>query len=290
MKNLITNYIMRPGILWLMICSFQIQLQAQNLEETIDFADKQFNNGNYQLAVKEYQRALFFSKGTHVDYLYRQIAHAFFANKQLEQASYFYELSYKTTTIDSLKYEILFNEAQCYLLSANYNKALIELMNLPDSINTYFKEKQRFYFAVTYFGLEDFTKSEENFLSLLAIDDTISKEKINKLFSKKKNLYRPNPKTAKTLSTILPGMGQMYAGDAKNSINSLLLTGGFVALGFVMAKEYTIFDAILTSLPWFMRYHEGGYKKAYDIAHDKRAMRRNNTYKEVLEIIEITKE
>jgi len=238
------------------------------------------------LAVKEYQRALFFSKGTHIDYLYRQIAHAFFANKQLEQASYFYELSYKTATIDSIKYEIIINEAQCYLLSGNYNKALIELMNLPDSNNTYFKERQRFYFAVTYFGLEDFSKSEENFLGLLAIDDTISREKINALFSKKKNLYRPNPKTAKTLSTIIPGFGQMYSGDVKNSLNSILLTGGFVTLGFVMAKEYTIFDAILTSLPWFMRYHEGGYKKAYNIAQNKRAMRRNKTYKEILEIVE----
>lgn len=282
---------MKPGILWLMICSFQLQSHAQNLQETIDFADKQFYIGNYQLAVKEYQRALFFSKGSQVDYLYRQIAHAFFANNQFEQAAYFYELSYKTATNDSTKYEILFNKAQCYLLSKNYSNALIELMNLPEkNIDPYFKERQRFYFAVTYFGLEDFDKSEECFLGLLPVEDTVSKEKIHELFSKKRNLYRPNPKTAKTLSTILPGFGQMYAGDVKNSLNSLLLTGGFVTLGFVMAKEYTIFDAVLTSLPWFMRYHEGGYKKAYNIAHNKRAMRRNNIYKEVLGIVEKAKE
>ena len=87
---------------------------AQTLDETISFADEQFYLGNYQLAVKEYQRALFFSKGQHIDYLYRQIANSFFINKQYEQASYFYELSYKTSQTDSIKYEILFNKAQSY--------------------------------------------------------------------------------------------------------------------------------------------------------------------------------
>lgn len=289
MKNLIIRYIRRPGILWLMICSFLFPATAQTLEETISFADEQFYFGNYQLAVKEYQRALFFSKGQNVDYLYHQIAHSFFINKQYGQASYFYELSYKTSQNDSARYEILFNKAQCYLLSGNYNQALVELMNLPDSTETYFKEKQSFYFAVCYFGLEDFQKSENYFLSLLDTNDLQSREKISTLFSKKRNLYRPNPKTAKTLSRILPGMGQVYSGDLKNGLNSLALTGGFVALGFVMANEYTVLDAILTSLPWFLRYYQGGYAKAYNIAHDKRAMRRNKTYKEVLEIISNTK-
>ena len=76
----------------------------------------------------------------------------------------------------------------------------------------------------------------------------------------------------------------------KNSINSLLLTGGFVTLGVFMAQDYTYLDAILTSIPWFMRYHKGGYKKAYNIAIEKRAMRRNNTYKKILETVQKSKE
>ena len=284
------KFITTLGILWLMICSFQHQTVAQSFEETINFADKQFILENYQLAVKEYQRALFFSKGEKVDYLYRQIAHSFFANKQFDQSAYFFELSFNTAKQDSIKYEILFNKVQCYLLSKKYDRAVIELVNLPENLNKYFNDKRNFYFAVTYFGLENYKDSETHFLKLIAENEIETRGIIKKLFNKKKNLYKPNPKTAKTLSIILPGAGQMYAGDAKNSINSLLLTGGFVALGIFMAQEYTYLDAILTSLPWFMRYHKGGYSRAYNIALKKRAMRRNITYKKVLETIKEAKE
>ncbi|NJO92881.1 MAG: hypothetical protein HC831_30855 [Chloroflexia bacterium] len=85
------------------ICSIPENSTAQNFEEIIHFADAQFAVENYQLAVKEYQRALFFSKGRKVDYLYRQIAHSFLANKQLDQAAYFYELSYKTARMIALR-------------------------------------------------------------------------------------------------------------------------------------------------------------------------------------------
>ncbi len=283
------KFIIKLGILWLTICSIHKNANAQNFKEIINFADTQFAIENYQLAVKEYQRALFFSKGRKVDYLYRQIAHSFFANQQFDQATYFYELSYKTAKIDSIKSEIIFNKAQCFLLNKKFDQSLIELINLPDSLNNYFNDKKNFYYAVTYFGLEKFDDSEAHFLKLVPDNETTAKEEINKLFKKKNNLYRPNPKTAQTYSKIIPGSGQMYSGDFRNGINSLLLAGGFITLGVFMAQEYTYFDAILTTLPWFMRYRKGGFIKAFEIAHNKRAVKRNKTYKHILKIIEESK-
>ena len=277
------------GILWLMIFSCQQKSYSQEFGEIIKFADRQFAVENYQLAVKEYQRALFFSKGRKLDYLYRQIAHAFFANDQFNQATYFYQLSYNTAKNDSLKNEILLNKVQCYLLWGKFDQSLVELVNLPDSLNEYFNNKRNFYYAVTYFGLEKFNDSETHFLKLIDDSNAIAKEEIKRLFKKKKNLYRPKPKTARTLSKIIPGSGQIYSGDVKNGLNSLLLTGGFATLGVYMSQELTYLDAILTTLPWFLRYRKGGFTKAYDIAHNKRAIHRNNTYKKILEIVEESK-
>ncbi len=59
--------------------------------------------------------------------------------------------------------------------------------------------------------------------------------------------------------------------------------------GVFMAQEYTYLDAILTSLPWFLRYHKGGHNKAYSIAYKKRSTRRNHTYKQILEIVQKAK-
>jgi len=282
-------FIMKPGILWLLIFNFQILISSQNLEETIKFANKQFELQNYQLAVKEYQRALFFAEGQQLDYLYQQIAHSFKINNQFEQALYFYELSYKTTNSDSIKSERIFDKSFCYIKKGDFKHSVYELLNLKDNLSDYFRDRKNFYLAVSYFGIEEFNKAESYFLSLLPENEKVGRDQIHKLFHTKKNLYRPNPNTAKVLSIILPGSGQMYSGDVKNSLNSILLTGSFVMLGVVMAQEYSIFDAVLTSLPWFTRYYKGGYLSAKKIALNKRAIRRDKTYKRILEIISDSK-
>lgn len=276
--------IILPGTWLLMIFSNLVQINAQSFEETILFADSQFENQNYQLAVKEYQRALFFSKGEKTDYLYQQIACAFFKNSQFAQAAYFYDLSYKTSTNDSLKKELTFNKAQCYLLMSDYRQSLYELTSLGNELSEYFKRKQDFYFAVSYFGIEDFEKSEAYFISLVKNDPELVNE-ISGLFSRK-NLNRPSPKTAKTLSRIIPGSGQLYAGDLKNGLNSLVLTGGLAFLGIHVYTEYSLFDSMMSVFPWFYRYYQGGSNKAHEIAYKKREIKRDKTYQSILNILE----
>lgn len=278
------KYIIIPGILLLMICNLTTLLSAQDFKETIKFADSQFSLGNYQLAVKEYQRALFFGKNDSSDYLYKKIAHAFFKNQKFDQANYFYDLSYKTATNDSLKKELIFNKTQCYMLLGDFQKSIYELTGLGNDLSEYFRNKRDFYFAITYFGLEDFEQSKIYFISLTNKKPE-AKQEIEKIFKSKKNLYRPNPKTAKTLSMIVPGSGQLYAGDIKNSINSIVLIGGIAILGLRVYNEYSLFDTFMSVFPWFTRYYQGGYNKAFDIAVKKRAIRRNKTYKQILKVI-----
>ena len=257
---------------------------AQKLQETIKFADNQYNKANYRLALKEYQRAIFFSSDN-IDYLYRQTANSFFRLKKYKEAAYYYELSYKTTKNDSIKNEILLQKASCYIITKKFQFVLLELINLPNNLSPYFTYRKNFYYSVTYFGLEDFKRSKKYFLKLVD-DNQISKIKeINQIFDKKRNLYRPNPKTAKIFSILLPGTGQLYIGDVKNSLNSLILTGGLAVLGIYMAQYYSIFDAIISTAPWFLRYYKGGYKSAKKIALKKRAKKRNDSYRKLLQII-----
>ncbi len=277
------RYMIKHGILLLIIILNNYIIVSQDFNETVKFADQQFENKNYQLAVKEYQRALLFAEGRKIDYLYRQIADAFFVNKQFDQAQYFYELSYKTCNIDSVKNEMLIKKVQCFVLLNEFRKAIIELYNLPDNIPAYYINRKNFYLAVSYYGLRDFKKSEQYFLQV--VNDSLSKQKISKLLNSKRLIYRPNPKTAKTLSMIIPGLGQIYAGDIKNSANSLALIGGLAYLGGYMAITYSFLDSVLTVMPWFIRYYQGGYANAYSQAYKKRQKRRQKTYRKILEII-----
>ncbi len=269
-----------------MICSFFAPAAvAQNLEETLKFADFQFELGNYQLALKEYQRVLFFNNEKNLQYIYEQVGSTFFYQKDYKKAAHYYELSFKTTDSDSLKTELIFKKATCLIFNKNYKLAGFELLNLSDSLDFQYSNKKNFYLAVCYWGMEDFEKAKNSFLEILPNENKSATEEINLLFRKKRNLHRPNPKTAKLLSIFIPGSGQIYSSDLKNGINSFVLTGVFVAIGIYMTQFYSIFDAVLTSIPWFMRYHKGGYRAAHKIAQQKRDNRRNETYQEVLKII-----
>lgn len=280
------DFIIKQSILFLTTCSLCVYgTSAQTLDETLKFADYQFKSANYNLALKEYQRVLFFNGNRKVQHIYEQIGNIYLYRKNFDKAKYYFELSYKTSRSDSTKTEMIFKKASCSMLDKKFKQAIFELMNIPDSTDDKTASRKNFYFAVCYWGLEDFNQAENSFLKILSKENQSGKEAIALLFDKKKNFYRPNPKTAKIMSIVLPGSGQIYSGDFKNGINSLLLTGGFVTLGIYMTHYYSFFDAFLTAIPWFMRYYQGGYKNAEKIAFAKRANRRNETYQNIIRII-----
>jgi len=271
--------------LLLIIFSLSInKITAQNIHETIKFADNQYNNANYKLALKEYQRVVFFSNDS-INYLYKQIANSFFKLKKYKNAAYYYELCYKTSNNDSVKNEILLQKASCYIITKKFQSALLELINLQDNLSSYFTYRKNFYYAVTYFGIEDYKSSKKYFLKLIHDNQAIKIKELNQIFDKKRNLHRPNPKTAKILSIILPGTGQLYSGNFKSSINSLSLTSLLAFTGISITQYYGIFDAVVAIAPWFLRYYKGGYKNAEKIAYKKRAKKRNTYYKKILQII-----
>ncbi len=78
-------------------------------------------------------------------------------------------------------------------------------------------------------------------------------ESINALFVQVINAPRKSVKVATVLSTILPGAGQVYAGNWKSGLNALVLNGW---LGFVTV------DAASWTTCTFLRYYWGNYYRA----------------------------
>jgi hypothetical protein len=256
------------------------KLPAQNFEETIKFADFQFNSGKLAAASKTYQRALFFSEGQQNLYLFSQIAEISYLETDYETAQKYFGLASDLSDNDSLKTELLFNKASCQILNKNFQYALIDLFSVTDTSKTV-QRRLNFYLATCYFGLEDFKTSQDYFLFCVEMKD---RKELSDLFSKKKLLI-PSPKKARIMSMILPGLGQTYSGDLKSGLNSLMLTSGLIALGINISLKYTPVDAILSILPWYQRYYTGGYGKAEEIARKKRENKRNETYTRILKLV-----
>ena len=259
--------------------------KAQTLEQTNQLANKLYQAKEYQSAVNYYRRVIFFDKDEQYrKACYSQIAESLFQIKEYDEAAGYFDLAYFQEQNDSLKTEYVFRKTSCYMLTKNYEYAQVELLSLPDSILTSLQPKRTFYWAILHFALENFDDSKNAFLEI--VNDKAKKEVINTLFLKNEKVSRISPKKARTLSMILPGLGQFYAGDIKNGLNSMLLTGGLFYLGVRTGINNGFLDAAVSVFPWIQRYYMGGYAKAEMIAQNQKQKKRVAVYNQILDVIE----
>lgn len=261
---------------------------AQSLPQVLDVADQQFRLGNYSMALKEYQRFLFFDSKAEPE-VYDHIGTCFQNLKQFEQAAGFYDKAYFSYTNDHLKNKALFSKVECMIYMQDFALALADILSISDTIKGEDYYKKELLVGICYFGMEDFVNSKTSFVNCIDSGDSVTRQKIALIFDNKNNFYKPNPKTASILSMCFPGLGQFYAGDIRNGINSVLLTSALAFLGARIAIHQTIYDAFFTVMPWFQRYYQGGYVRAENIAIQKRAIHRSKAYEDTLELIANTK-
>lgn len=259
-----------------------IQGYSQNIEDTILLANKFYETSEYSNAIEVYKRILFFDEeGTYGPKVYRKIADCFYETEAYTEAANYYELAYFVEENEGVKNDIILQKASCYLLSKDYLSTQEELFALGMSLNEEQRFTSKFYEAMLYFALEDFEQSEALFKEISA--DTLA---VHTIFLQNDKVSRFSPKKAKTLSIIFPGLGQFYAGDIKNGINSMLLTSGLFYLGIRSAINTTFLDAAISVMPWFQRYYTGGFNKAEAIAIAKKQQRRYEVFNNLLSEVE----
>lgn len=280
------NYFIKLNILFFLIFSLNTRYKAnsQGVISVISFADYQYESGNVLSALREYQRAMFFEKSENQGYLLSQTANCYYSLENYEMAMTYYDYAFNIYVDDSMKNDCLFQKASCLIMIKNFNLALVELYSFDEIPSKYYLNKKHFYEGLCYFGLDRFEDSFRSFTNCI-YDEPTKKEKLEELLKDKKRLMQPNPKTAFFMSLLVPGMGQIYSGDLKNGINSFLLCGGLLAIGYNISLKYNYLDAILGILPWYQRYYQGGFRNAEKIAEKKRSANRNKFFQEILKII-----
>lgn len=267
------------------ISLLSLRANSQTIEQTYNLANELYQKKEFKAAVDVYRRVIHFDKDEQYRNLcYSKIAESLFQVKEYEEATGYFDLAYFQETNDSTKTEILFRKASCYMLTQNYEYAQIEMLSLSDSITKSLEDKKTFYWATLNFALGNYKDSEFAFVSVL--DDNEKKEKIKSLFLKNEKVSRISPKKARILSMILPGLGQFYAGDIKNGLNSMLLTGGLFYLGIRTGMNNGFLDAVFSVFPWIQRYYMGGYAKAETIAQNQKQKKRVAVYNEILDVVE----
>ena len=257
-------------------------VSAQDLEQTYQSGKANYALGNYQAASLDLERVIYFGQGKYDAEVFELLGRIHQFSGDYERAASFFSQAadYAVISEDFLRNKIA--HASSLILANKVVLAKIELLGLSDNIPDSIQVKQYFLLGVSEFSSGEFDESRKAFKKAIAINNQAKSSEIDSLFDALNKIKHPNPKTARTLSLILPGAGQFYAGDVKNGLNSLLLTGGFVTVGFIVAVNYSLLDSFVSVIPWIQRYYIGGFKRAGDIAKDRMLEKQNEIYQKIL--------
>ncbi|HDK35807.1 MAG TPA: hypothetical protein ENG82_02775 [Bacteroidetes bacterium] len=107
-------------------------------------------------------------------------------------------------------------------------------------------------------------------------------QRLQRLAGKGKTIHPRSPATAKWLSTVFPGLGQLYSGDFKNAVNALALNGllGYGVTQAFLKQNYV--DAVLEGVFLFQRYYMGNRVHAAQIARTRPIKKEKKIAEEIL--------
>lgn len=279
---------MKPSSFFILIISLScLNLKAQTVSEVVEFANQQFEEENYAIAAKEYNRAFFF--GYHPkDVLSLQIAHCYAQLTNYDLAATFYDKAYLFSNFDSIKDEAILGKSFCLLIQQKYVLALSELLNFSNNTSLVQKEQYHFQKAIAHYGINQDSSALYEFNEVIIVaskNDSISKalrSEFDKIFRYNK---RFNPQRAYIMSALLPGSGQFSVGAFKEGLNSIVLITGLYLIAAQLTGLYSFWDAAIAIFPWIQRYYTGGMDKSKALAFSKIEAKRYESY---LKIIELT--
>ena len=239
-------------------------------DPVFDLGDRLFASGDYDAAITEYKRFLFFNVD-HPQAVEAQfkIGLAYRAQEWWVEAVEAMIAAVQLTTKTELQAERRVELAVTLISSGAYDLALAELIKVDmQSQSARLRQRARFLRGVAY--LYQFKWEQARSVFQVYFDEIPSAAgaaaEIDALFLDALNRSQKSEKAARLLSTFLPGLGQTYAGDWKNGLNALLLNGvlGYITLDAAIERDYD--DALLSFFFLFYRYYAGNRYRAVEAA------------------------
>jgi len=247
-------------------------------------ADELMELGSYDEAITEYKRFIFFNpKGEHTDYALYRMGLAYRAGHNWQEAINALRASILAAKDARTADERRIVLATTLIASGNYSLARLELIRVSEfSRHPSLRLKSLYFGGITSLYMFDWDAVREAFGSFYSgyAEGRMreSAKEIDSALLNARQSYK-SIRLAKFLSTIFPGLGQIYAGDWRDGLNALALnslTIGFLA-NAICRKDYK--DAILIS-SITMRFYMGNiYRAELDVREYNESMDRQNAAK-----------
>jgi len=247
----------------------------------IAYADSIFNAGNYAIAAMEYEKIFFFSENSEE----RSIA--------LLKKSYCYKslsrFDKATATLnridigrlpDSVQFSVRYEKAINSFLSDNYTDAENYLAEInyytPDSS---LKAECLFLEILTKNELQKWNEADSLIYLYLSTNNIkIDSSELKSLLKKPK---LRNPNTAKFISYIIPGSGQIASGHVFKGLSSLIFFSSSAMFTVLSIESGFYISGLTTGLVISDMFYFGGARHASFLVNKKNTTKKNAYNKQI---------
>ncbi len=271
--------------------SFVSARVPEKIDPVLETARALRASGNNEAALTEYLRYLFFHPtAENISDVYFEMGKTYLQLNQWDRAKEALRQSVKLAPDDSVKNVRRIDLAIQSIAHKNYSLAVLELLKVATfGRQPGLRHKAQFYLGTAEVYLLEFGQAEVAFRNYFAGDSSEAAQKtrarLANLLKKGLSVRPRSPRTARWLSTFVPGLGQLYAGDLKNALNAFALNG---AIGYGVAQalvQKNYIDATLEGAFLFQRYYLGNRFRAAQIAGTHHLRKKRQIAQDILLIL-----
>lgn len=257
----------------------------------LSFAERFFDSGNYEEAITEYKRFIFFNpQSDSIDYAYYKIGLAYRNQERWKESMDALRQSIQTASNDSIRNEREIALAIVLIASGDYSTAEFQLLRV-ESFTQFqtLKRKSAFFRGVASLYSFKWEEAREAFqVYFNSYSSTKSSHTaiiVDSLLLAAQDLNYKSPKLAKLLSTFLPGAGQIYVGDWRKGMNALAinLATSYLLVSNIIEGNYL--DVLASYFSIFRRYYYGNRYHAEKIAQDYNNHLNKKLARNILELL-----
>lgn len=274
------------SIIWMLIgvAVWQPLAHAQDVPATIRLGDSCMAMGKYEAAAEYLERAAFFDNArTYGQRIYSALAACYMQQHEVEKALNAADLAYYASKTDSARVEVTLQKVVLLLQAKRSIEAMEEVYAIKNK-SALTHSRYHWYVGMVYFHMAQYDSASVHLQQ--STQDTALQKAIAQCVNHYQRHEGISPKSARMWSFIIPGSGQLLAGDYQNFANSFLLVGGLMAAFITQSVIATPLDAIYVVGPWLYRYYAGGARMAYDIAARNRANKQAQALQQLLQLFQ----
>jgi tetratricopeptide (TPR) repeat protein len=248
--------------IFLLLC---LNIGASN--KVLPIADSFRANHFYNEAVTEYLRYLFFNPDCDAaDEIYSSLGFCLAGMEQWEQAFKAMDQAFDRSGNDSLTRQRRVDRAVVLMAAGKFDESQFDLMNAAHrSAYKNITDRADILLFLSTLLTKDWPTASQLYHDKIKLLISSSDSLEAALLVAVESNYK-SPSKAQLLSTLIPGLGQVYCGRWLDGLNALLLNGalGYLTIDCFAGENYT--GGILSFVFLFHRYYNGNRGRAYNVA------------------------